>query len=255
MSKVKEPDYFREQKAARVGVVRTLEEYEALFRNAAGYKAIGEASPTYISDPQAVLGIRKLLPDVRLIAILRDPCRRCFSEFTYQSMRGYEPEPNFVDAFTVDPSRPEGDRIDYVRDSLYFRNLSRYFAVFPASQIKVVFNDDLRRDPQKLVSDIFAFLGVDPSVKVDTQAELTVSGVPRNRTLHRLLARHNPIKDTILPVLPRWARDIGRRIKNANLQRQSMTPADRAAVLPYFEEDTRQLEKLLNVDLAHWRVA
>lgn len=255
MSRVKEPDFFREEKADRAGVVATLADYEALFRKAAGYKAIGEASPTYISDPYAVRSIREMLPDVRLIAILRDPCKRVFSEFTFQRLRGYEHEQNLLDAVKAAPLRSGVDCFDYRRDSLYYRNLSRYFAVFQARQIKVVFNDDLRRDPHGLISEICSFLGVDPSVKIDTNAELTVSGVPRVQALHWLLGRHNPIRDTIGPRLPNWARDLARRIKNANLERQSMTPAERAALLPEFEEDTRQLERLLNVDLSHWRAA
>lgn len=255
MSRVKEPDYFREQKADRTGVVRSLEEYEALFRDAAGYKAIGEASPSYIADPQTVESIRALLPDVRLIAILRDPCKRVFSEFTFQRMRGFERETDFLEAVHSAPSRPGDRQFDYIGHSLYFRNLSRYYDAFPAEHIKVVFNEDLRRDPQQLLGEICVFLGVDPSVRIDTAAELTVSGVPRVPALHWLLGRHNLLRDSVGPLLPEWLRDIARRIKNANLVRQAMTPPERAALLPFFEEDTRQLERLLKVDLSHWRAA
>jgi len=255
MSRVKEPDYFREEKAARAGVVRTLDEYEALFREAGSREAIGEASPSYIADPQTVNSIHALLPDARLIAILRDPCKRVFSEFTFQRMRGFEREPNFLDAVHSAPLRPGEQRFDYIGHSLYFRNLSRYYGAFPADHIKVVFNEDLRRDPQKLLGEICTFLGVDPNVKLDTEAELTVSGVPRVPALHWLLGRHNPIRDSLGPLLPEWARDIARQLKNANLVRQTMTPVERAALLPFFEEDTRQLERLLKVDLSHWRAA
>lgn len=255
MSKVKEPDYFRTHKVNRRGVVETRESYEKLFEGSSLFKAVGEASPTYFADEQAVHKIKETLPDVKLIAILRDPCVRAFSDFVFQRMRQKESEPDFLSAIKADASRPIDQRFNYVGLGLYHRNLSRYFAAFPADRIKVIFNDDLRRDAQKVVSEVFSFLDVDPSVMVNTDAELTVSGVPRVKALHRLLGRHNALKDTIGPLLPDWARDAARKLKNANLQRQSITPTERAAIRMYFLEDIQQLEQLLGVDLGHWRAS
>jgi Sulfotransferase domain len=253
MSKVKEPDYFKTHKNDRRGVTETLEAYERLFEGSGSFDAVGEASPTYFADEQAVRKIKETLPGVKLVAILRDPCSRAFSEFTFQRLRGEEPIPDFLTAIEADASRTGDTRIDYIGFGLYHRNLSRYFAEFPAERIKVVFNEDLRRDAQRVVSDIFGFLGVDPTVRVSTEAELMVSGVPRVKLLHWLLGRHNLLKDTIGPWLPGWARDAARKLKNANLQRQSMTETERAAIHGYFADDIRQLEQLLRVDLGHWR--
>ncbi|MGZ5385699.1 MAG: hypothetical protein ACXWH0_17195, partial [Acidimicrobiia bacterium] len=57
----------------------------------------------------------------------------------------------------------------------------------------------------------------------------------------------------LAPLLPeRFVKSL-RRAKNANLERQFMTPEERAALLPFFEEDVVELEKLLGRDLSHWR--
>jgi Sulfotransferase domain len=254
MSEVKEPNFFRTHKDSHLWVTDTLESYERLFEGSERFKAVGEASKL-LADEQAVHRIKAMLPNVKLVAILRDPYLRAFSEFTFHRMTGKEPIGHFLRAIEADASRPVDQRIDYIGHSLYYRNLSRYFAVFPSERIKVVFNDDLRRDPQMVVSSIFSFLDVDPFVSIDTKARLTVSGIPRVRALHWLLGPQNPMKEWIGPMLPPWARNAARRLKNANLQRQSITPEQRAALWEYFEDDITHLEQLLGVQLDLWRAA
>jgi hypothetical protein len=122
-------------------------------------------------------------------------------------------------------TRPLEQTIDCIGFGLYRCNLPRYFAEFPSQRVKVVFNDDLRRNAQKALGDIFSFLEVDLSAEINTSAELTVSGVPRITVLHWLLGHHNIFKDNLGPLLPEWARDATPKTKNANLQRQSITPA------------------------------
>ena len=253
MSEVKEPNFFRTYKDSHLWVTETLESYERLFEGSERFKAVGEASPNYLADEQAAHRIRAMLPDVRLVAILRDPYARAFSEFTFHRSIGREPIGRFLKAIETDASRSIEQRADYISHSLYYRNLSRYFAVFPSERIKVVFNEDLLRDAQMVVSSIFSFLEVDPSVSVNTKAKLAVSGVPRVRALHWLLRPRGPIKEWIGPVLPAWTRNAARRLRNANLQRQSITPEERAALREYFEDDITHLEQLLGVQLSHWR--
>jgi hypothetical protein len=249
----KEPGYFWSGKIYKEGKAQTLESYEKLFEGSEQYQAVGDGSPTYLADEDAPDQIFELIPGVRLVAILRDPCARAFSEFVFQRMRKDEPEADFLDAIKADPGRPDGRRIDYVATGLYYRHLSRFLSVFPGGQVKILFNEDLKSDPQKVVREVFSFLGIDPDVPIDTDIELTVSGVPKIKGLHWLLASKNPIKRALAPLLPKRFVKSLRRAKNANLERQFMTPDERAALLPFFEEDVVELEKLLGRDLSHWR--
>lgn len=90
MSSVKEPRFFvlegkqsDEQNAP--GFLRTrittIEAYRALFDGVTTEVAIGEATPDYIHDPEAAPRIQQHLPDVRLIAMLRNPVDRAFSHY------------------------------------------------------------------------------------------------------------------------------------------------------------------------------
>ncbi len=251
----KEPGYFWSGKIYKDNKAQTLESYQELFEGSDGYAAVGDGSPTYLSDENAAGEIFTLIPDVRMVAILRDPSSRAFSEFVFQRMRKTEPEESFLSAIAADPQRPDGRRINYVTTGLYFRNLSRFLTVFPANQIKVVFNEDLKADPQGVVREVFSFLGIDPDVPVDTDIQLTVSGVPKVKGLHWLLAGRNPIKRVLAPLLPKRLVKTLRKAKNANLERQFITTEERAALLPAFEEDILALEELLGRDLGHWRTA
>ncbi len=131
--------------------------------------------------------------------------------------------------------------------------MSRYLTIFPPEQLKVVFTEDLRAKPKEVLSEVFTFLGVDPEVDIDTDVQFTVSGVPKVKAFHWLLGGKNPIKRALAPFLPKGLIKTLRNARNANLDRQHMTPEERAAMLPSFEADILELEKLLGRDLSHWR--
>ena len=250
---MKEPSYFWTYKHTKPGKTMTPDAYTALFEGSESYKAVGEASPGYLADENAPFEIHNMIPNVKLIAILRDPCARAFSEFMMQRSRGDESEVSFLDAAAADPNRPPERRFNYVENGLYHKHLSRYLIVFPAKQIKVILNEDLRAKPKDVVRDVFLFLGIDPNVEIDTDIDFTVSGVPKNKALHWLLGTNNAIKTTLAPLLPDRLTRALRQVRNANLERRFMTPRERSALLPRFETDTLKLEKLLERDLSRWQ--
>jgi hypothetical protein len=250
---VKEPGFFWEQRHTRKGKTRTLEEYEALFEGSESYAAVGEASPGYLVDEKAPARIAETIPNVKLIAILRDPCARAFSEFVFQRMRNDEPEADFLSAIGADEERPSGRRFEYVATGLYYENLSRYLRVFPRDQLEVILTDDFKSNADGVLRTVFEYLGIDPDVKVDTQTQFTVSGLPKNKAMHWLLGGNNALKRNVGRYVPAGLTRALRRVRNANLERQSMTSEERAALLPRFEADILQLEELLERDLASWR--
>jgi hypothetical protein len=250
-SAVKEPGFFWTYKTE--GKVETLQEYQRLFKGSESFKAVGEGSPTYLSDENAPRLIKDLIPDAKLVAILRDPYARAFSDFVFLRLRGQEPEDAFLQAVNADIGRPPEHRFNYIDQGLYHRNLARYLSHFDRNQLKVVLLDDLQSRPEGVVSEVFSFLGVDPSVQVDTTVTLTESGVPRRRLIHWLLSDRNPIKRWLTPLAPARAQTSLRRVRSANLEKQTMSPADRRALASHFEGDIDQLERLLERDLSHWR--
>lgn len=252
-SEVKEPGYFWTYRTP--GKVEKLEAYQNLFRGSEGFKAVGEGSPTYLSDENAPRLIKELIPNAKLVAILRNPYERAFSQFVFLRLRGQETEETLLAAVEADNARPISERLNYVDQGLYHRNLSRFLSFFDRDQLKVVLLEDLEARPHDVVAEIFSFLDVDPSVTVDTSDKLTESGVPRRKLMHWLLSDRNPLKRGLTPLVPRRLKKAVRRLRSANLEKQAMSQADRTMLAKYFEEDIDRLEVLLGRDLSKWRAS
>ena len=111
--------------------------------------------------------IRQALPDVRLVALLRDPVQRAVSHHRMLAMRGIERR-SFDEAADqlLQPAaletarrRPQ-ERTGYVAWGEYGRILDGYFDVFAPEQILVVFTDELEHTPAQLLARIQMFIGV-----------------------------------------------------------------------------------------------
>ena len=115
--------------------------------------------------------IRERLPDVRLIAILRDPVARAASHHQMAVLSGIEHRafdeavdellgPESLESSRRDPDESTG----YVTWGEYGRILAGYMEVFPREQMMVVFTADLEREPEQLLRRIHRFLDVSPNI-------------------------------------------------------------------------------------------
>jgi len=183
MSPVKEPHFFTYEGEARpsADIVTQWSQYLALFAGAQGHHvAIGEASPSYLHAHHAPERIHRYLPDVRLIAILRNPVERAFSNWVHNVEHGRE-RLSFPEALAREEERMRqgaGYVFDYRWKGFYAAHLSRYLALFPRDHLRVYLFDELRAKPAWVMRDLFEFLEIDP----DFQARLerhNVSGIPK----------------------------------------------------------------------------
>ena len=81
------------------------DEYAALFAPAGGAQARGESTPFYLWSRGAHRRIAERLPDVRLVAVVRDPIDRAYSNWMHLWSDGLEPEPDFETAFARQDDR------------------------------------------------------------------------------------------------------------------------------------------------------
>ncbi|MCP4614778.1 MAG: sulfotransferase, partial [Planctomycetes bacterium] len=182
MSPIKETNYFAYdgkdaktflgRKAYNDFPIATIAEYAELFKGATNQLVIGEASPLYLESPLAAGRIRELLPEVKLLAILRNPADRAFSDYV-MALRLGRGTLAVEDAFEEDEH--------YVQVGFYYDKLKRYFDLFPREQIKVCLYDDLNQDTLLVVQDIFEYLGVEQTFEPDVASRHNVGGIPKNR--------------------------------------------------------------------------
>jgi hypothetical protein len=222
---------------------KTFEEYEAAFAGATDEIAIGESSPQYFRCPTAAQQIRECLPDVKLVASLRNPADRAFSGFLMRTRRGE------VVKSTYDELTPESS---HVRESLYYKRLKRYVDLFPRDQIKIIIFEEFRQDPAAAVADLFNFLGVDANWMPDTSTKHNPAAVPKSRLLNRLFYQPKLIR-VAKAILPESGQTMVKQIREQNLKKPPKFPADlRAGLLEYYRPDIHQLEGLLDRDLSVW---
>lgn len=134
----------------------------------------GEATPDYLYDPEVPARIRATLPEVRLIAILREPASRAVSHYFHEVRMGRERLP-IEEAFALEEARlahaaalGEAGRetlhhAGYRRRGLYAEQIERYLALFPRERLLLLGSAELRRDPEATLARAFAFLGLPPA--------------------------------------------------------------------------------------------
>jgi len=224
--------------------VKTFEAYEAMFAGASDEIAIGEASPLYFRCPTAARRIHECIPDVKLVASLRNPADRAFSGFLMRTRRGEAVKSSYEEL------TPEASH--HVREGFYTKRMKRYFDIFAKHQIKIYIFEEFKKDPAKVVVDLFDFLGVDTNFVPDTSTRHNPAGVPKNRLLNRLFFDPTLIR-IAKSVLPESVQRMAQRVQQQNLKPPPKSPADlQAKLLDLYREDILKLEALLERDLSIW---
>jgi len=191
--------------------------YEALFAAAPPGARCGESTVFYLYDRAAQRRIRALLPEVRLVAVLRDPAERAHSNWAHLRGAGLEAEADFAAALDREPERIAAGWAHfwhYAAQGRYGEQLDHLFGLFPRDQVLLIRYRDLRDSPVETADRVCRFLGVEAGL---------ITGVPRHH------------------VRP----DVSGRTSGA-------TVAERAVALPGFVDDVPRVAELTGWDLAGW---
>jgi hypothetical protein len=178
-----------------------------------------ESSPYYLFHPAVPQRLRALVPDAKLIVLLRDPVRRAYSSYWHERDKGRETldfeaaiaaEPGRIDAAhtrladgTLERSH-EHQHHSYLARGRYAEQLERWFAHFPREQFLILRFEDLVKNPLDVLNLTLAFLGLPAAGSVELEARntrryppmanATAAGLrayfePANRRLEALLNR------------------------------------------------------------------
>ncbi|MEO9277730.1 MAG: sulfotransferase domain-containing protein [Nitrososphaera sp.] len=183
----------------------------------------GEASPMYIFNRIVPRRMSKVLPHVKLIAILRNPIDRAYSHYNMQVKNGYE-KLSFEEAISSEEKRIAGERekeeqdenyvsvnlrdYSYLSRGLYAEQLKIWLNHFPKNQFLVIRTEDLEDDPVHTMNQIFEFLEVS-TYKIHNLQKMNVG------------------------------------------EYNTMNPSIRKMLIDYFKPHNEQLSKLLNRNF-HW---
>jgi hypothetical protein len=270
MSPIKEPHFFAFEGEPpifpgpagnyfRLVSVGRAREYALLFAGLTNQRAVGESSTRYLGMPLAAHRICRNLPHSRIIAILRQPATRAYSDYAFMRQVGVEPARTFEEALTHEETRlQEGwlPGLCYKTYGYYHAQLSVYYDLFPREQIKVYLYEDWKNRPQAMLRDLFRFLEVDENFVPEIRRS-NVTRLPKSRRLHNW-ATHSTRLEQLMPFLPVPARcaivsALQRFDNQFNLAPPPpLDPEIRARLTADYREDILKLQDLIGRDLSHW---
>ena len=265
MTHIKEPMFFNTlQKANNFKVhggkrkkITNFDQYYSLFDDVKNEKAIGEASPAYLLNEDCPSLIQQHLPNTKIIAVLRHPVARAYSNFLHARRADREPIADFETAFNKEAERKAQNwspLYHYKDKGYYAKQLQRYFTLFPKENIKVLLFEDLVKDPIKTTQEIFKFLNIDNSFIPDTSKKANVSGTPkglfgwlimklRYYNLIPNIQFSNYLSDLMIQFI----------FKSAYKKASPLAPELKKRLThTFYKEDILKLEKLIEKDLQHW---
>jgi len=196
--------------------------YREQFEGWAGEPVVGEATPGYMfwkhHPDRCSKRIRKVLPDARLIAILRNPIDRAQSAMIHHiASSGLPKDSNLLDLIEQTP--PERDRLGLISGGWYAASLEPYQETF-GEQLLVMLHDDIADDPQLFYRRAADHVGA------------LANFVPPDLEQVRFSYRQRP-----------------------GIDRDGMPPLtieQRRKLYEYFADDLVNLETMLGRDLATW---
>jgi len=220
--------------------------YESHFKNCEAKKLKGEFSTSYLYSADAPERIRSLYPEVKLIAILRNPIKRAISHYGNAIKSGEITETTSFDDFCVQDS-------SVLEQGLYSEQLSRYYRLFSKDQILVLIYEDIKKNPQAFMSQIYRFLGVfDAFVPTMLHSEINVARTPKSviidRWMHKVAESLraigfdrlvHKIRQSGLPDL----------VRAGNTKTSQKVEIDTKSLERYFLDDVKKLSAMLNRDL------
>ena len=128
-------------------------------------RAIGEATPASLWWTPAMKRIWQYNPNMRLIAILRNPITRAYANWRMEQLRGREQQDLQLTLLEEEircrSALPQQHRVhSYLSRGFYSEQIRRVWQFFPREQLLILKQDDLLNNPQTTLDTIYHFLNI-----------------------------------------------------------------------------------------------
>lgn len=238
--------------------IDSWEKYCELFLNVQDEIAIGEVSPNYFDNYQTSSKmILRYVPDVNMIAILRNPVDRAYSDYLM----------HLRDGINVGKIRSLSEQAKFhahtsstIKKGFYYAPVKHYFDTFGQEKLKIILYDDLCKDSLGVMQEIYQFLGVDDKFNPDTSKRQQTATIPKNQALNNLLQTKNPIRkavsSTLKLLMPLEMRQKLRssliKLNSGGKELMPLSLEERKLLTDLYREDILKLQDLIQKDLSSW---
>ncbi|MGA0201037.1 MAG: sulfotransferase domain-containing protein, partial [Prochlorotrichaceae cyanobacterium] len=221
--------------------------YLEQFTDAPDNMVIGEVSSTYLHQRENFIEkLNRLLPNTKLIAILRNPIDRAYSSLFWKHK--FKPgELENLDSIIFQPK--------YLNPGCYATHLTNFFSHCDRERFLILLFDDLKRNPQALMSRIYDFVGVASDFEPDTHQKLHFNPTAKvDNWSAKLLKQTQTLNQGLKQIVPPSLRSALREKlqKNTQVQKPTLPLALQAKLVDYYRDEVYALEDLIGQDCSHW---
>jgi len=257
---VNETNFFAYEGSQKSSGITQWEDYLNLFPDKLESQRHGEISPMYLFEPKAIRNIKRHIPDVKLIAILRHPADRLYSRYMQLVRMGKEPSDNLEDA--LNKGSIWWERSDLIPEGFYYTNLKHFYDEFDSENIRIYLYDDYQQNPQSIYSDLCDFIDVDSTFLPDFKIRINQSGKIKNPIIDNLIGESSVTKKFLKskipgvfkllrskPIAVRWLN----QLRRLNLDKAEMPDNIRRRLTEeVYNDEIIALQDLIRTDLSLW---
>ncbi len=260
LSRIKEVTFFNKQKGIysdnkEWNYTKGFQWYRSHFPNEKG-KIKGEISVDYLYDKETPKLIKENFPRVKIIICLRNPVDRTYSHYIWLKDNFKKEKANsFEEALETQP--------EYIKRSLYYDQLKRYYNIFPDENILVILTDNMKKEPRATAKKLFKFLGINyefipPSLNKNINSARKV----RFESLTVIFSIIEKLRKKGMGPFFKILKNIGvyqffqtiyTRINTKEFKYPKMKSSTRKKLEKIFRKDLLKVEKLIGMNLGSWR--
>ena len=252
--------------------LKAFEDLEKLFEGHKG-KKLGIKRPNYIGKPEVPERIKQHLPDVKLIAVLRNPIERAVSAYYHKINYGFIPAKDIKKGMELLQKGQYQQTFkraqEIIEFGLYYKYLNKYRHYFEKNQILILLYDDIVANKLKSIQEIYAYIGVDSSYlpkALDLRPQAVIYSLPRLRFLamrNSFVYNYNSDKTRLFPkknnragkaiadIITALDRIVLSKVFTSEKPKLEIDLKDN--LYKIYEEDIKKLEILIGRNLSHWK--
>lgn len=192
-----------------------------------------------------------LIPDAKLIYIVRDPIKRIISHYVHKYANGNENR-------TLTEALANFENNKYISRSLYYLQLKQYLAYYPDSNILILTLEDLYHNPQLSLQKTFRFLNVDNNFSINYMIKKYHDSAVKRRKNHwgNLISKFPVINQIdLLPSHLKWhMENIIYYPFSEKIERPVLTENLRLELIDYLRQDINCLRDYTKQEFKDWCV-
>ncbi len=259
---VKETIFFADDKYYQQG-----ESYfNSFYRGARNESILGGVDVELLFFQQTAKRIYEYNPNMKIIAMLRNPVERAYSAYWYAKRFGWEECKTFEDALSKESVRIRGaqkeQRKSYLAYGHYSKQLKYYFDVFGRDKVHFILNKNLKEYPEKTVKEILDWLEIDPDISgMELGKKVNIARTPRFKRVEKFMYNHDSWlkriirKSTTSEFRYYLSMCIKKPLEILNTKPFNYPPMKqdtRDYLVEYFRPWNEKLSKLIYRDMSHW---